>query len=159
MTVLVGQVPTRLNISKKTQTRMVGFQEVPHLDICKPISDNVFKIDTTQKYLVSRAKILNDISSKVQTIEILDDIQRTNLKSKIKNYRLEKIKKTSQSLNKIILKLINNSANTTILVGSGFCNHQNYNYMIKKLKKLNYEFACTWGGQKIQKIFQLKIIF
>ena len=154
--VLVGQVPTRLNISKKTKTRMVGFQEVPHLDICKPISDNIFKIDTAQKYLKSRVEILNDISSKVQTLEILDDVQRINLKNKIKNYKINKIKETKKSLNKNILKLINNSVKKTVLVGAGFCNHQNYYHMIKKLKKLNYEFASTWGGQKVQKNFSIK---
>ena len=41
---LVGQVPKRINLADLTKTRMVGFQEVPHLKICKPITDEVYKI-------------------------------------------------------------------------------------------------------------------
>ena len=49
--ILVGQVNKTLNIAKKTKTRMVGFQEVPHLDLSNSIADKTFKIDSKRKFL------------------------------------------------------------------------------------------------------------
>ena len=63
---------------------MVGFQEVPHLDLSKPISDMTLKIDTSQKYLNMRKNILTNLDKKVQVIEVQDDVQREKLKKKIK---------------------------------------------------------------------------
>ena len=85
---LVGQVPTRLNISKKTRTRMVGFQEVPHLEICEPISDFTFKVDNIKSFKDNRSKILSNLNSKVQIIEVLDDVQRMKINN-IKSYIYE----------------------------------------------------------------------
>ena len=59
---------------------MVGFQEVPHLDLSKPISDMTLKIDTSQKYLNMRKNILINLDKKVQVIEVQDDVQREKLK-------------------------------------------------------------------------------
>ena len=47
---LVGQVNKKLNVSQKTNTRMVGFQEVNHIGLAKEISTKTFKIDSTLKY-------------------------------------------------------------------------------------------------------------
>ena len=42
---------------------MVGFQEVPHLDLCSPISDNCLKIDSEKKYFKSRKGFLSVLHS------------------------------------------------------------------------------------------------
>ena len=36
----------KYDVTKKTKTRMVGFQEVPHLDLSNSIADKTFKIDS-----------------------------------------------------------------------------------------------------------------
>ena len=72
---------------------MVGFQEVPHLELSKPISDNCFKIGNIENIL-KLEKILNSLDRKVQVLEILDDVQRINLKVK-------KFKKTNNKEKKL----------------------------------------------------------
>ncbi len=149
LVVLVGQVVRNLNIAKKTNTRMVGFQEVPHLDLCKSISDNVFKIDHKNKYRILRKKFLKNVSSKVQVVEFLDDIQRVKIKKKYSNqkYYLNS-KNVSLSIEK--KKLIKNSIKPVFIVGAGLAQSTNLKKSIKKLVQTNICIACTWGGQKIQ---------
>jgi acetolactate synthase-1/2/3 large subunit len=147
---LVGQVVTKLNIAKKTKTRMVGFQEVPHLDLCKPISDHCFKIDSKDKYFNFRNEFLKNLSSKVQVIEFLDDIQRVALTKKLKKYKKPLINNITY-FSKGNTELIKKSKKPIIIVGSGFAQTKNYLELIKFIKNLNIKISCTWGGQKIQK--------
>ncbi len=147
---LVGQVPTRLNISKKTRTRMVGFQELPHLEICKPISDFTFKVDNIKSFKDNRSKILSNLNSKVQIIEVLDDVQRMKINN-VKNYKRKKIINKNFSLNRGLQKIIETSKDPIILLGAGFSRSKNERQLLKKLRKKNIRFACTWGAQNIQK--------
>lgn len=148
---LVGQVPKRINLADLTKTRMVGFQEVPHLKICKPITDEVYKIKSIESYSSKRNKILSNLKSKVQCIEILDDSQREKLTKKFKVFREIKKKENNIKINDSIKKLIKNSNNPVILLGAGFINEIDWPNSLKDLNKLNIKIACTWGGQKIQK--------
>jgi len=154
---LVGQVPKRLNISKKTKTRMVGFQEVPHLDICKPISDKTLKITNILDYKNNSFELLKNLKSKVQVLEILDDVQRVRLPN---NYSVKKNlspkNKKELLIKKNILKTIQASQNPIILIGAGFYKSKNIDKLIQKIKKLNIKTACTWGGQRLQKFFSKK---
>ena len=149
---LVGQVPKRLNISKKTKTRMVGFQEVPHLDICKPISDKTLKIANISDYKNNSSEVIENLNSKVQVIEILDDVQRVKF---FNNYKTKKNSSTKNKkellINKNLLKKIQSSKRPIILLGAGFNKSININRLIQKVKKLNIKIACTWGGQRVQK--------
>ena len=43
---VTGQVSKNLNLAKKFNVKMYGFQEVQHIDIGKNISDRVFKINS-----------------------------------------------------------------------------------------------------------------
>ena len=147
---LVGQVSSKINIAQTTKTRMVGFQEVPHLELSKPISDQCIKIDSEKKYIDSRDRLLNSLDTKVQVIEILDDIQRKTIKKKIvrlkknKNIEIKKIKKD-------YLNLIKKSKKPIIIVGAGFSRYQKNISLFNKMLRINIPIASTWGGQKIQK--------
>jgi acetolactate synthase I/II/III large subunit len=152
---LVGQVVTKLNIAKNTKTRMVGFQEVPHLDLCKPISDNCFKIDTKVKYFKFRDEFLKNLTSKVQVIEFLDDIQRVALTKKVKKYK-KLLVNNKTFLSKKNIELIKKSKKPIIILGSGFAQTKNFLKLLKIIKDLNIKISCTWGGQKIQKFLSKK---
>ncbi len=156
LVVLVGQVVSKINIAKSTNTRMVGFQEVPHLELCKPISDNCFKIDRKDKYLDFRNNFLKNLISKVQVIEFLDDIQREKLKKKVKKYDKKSIISSNTYLSETNMRLIKKSKNPIIILGSGFAQIKNCLELLKSIKKLNIKVSCTWGGQKIQKLITKK---
>ncbi len=152
---LVGQVPKRLNIAKQTRTRMVGFQEVPHLDICKPISDFTYKIEKPENYLKNRNKIISNVNSKVQTIEILDDVQR----KKIFNTKALSNKTYHQKkfvIQKNIDRTISNSKYPIILVGAGLTRLNEKKKVLDQLKRSNINFATSWGGQTIQEYISNK---
>lgn len=158
LVVLVGQVVTKLNIAKTTKTRMVGFQEVPHLDLCKPISDNCFKIDNKKKYLNNRNNFLEDLTSKVQVIEFSDDTQRETLNTKVKKYKALKLKSPNKKkfFSKKIIELIEKSKEPIFILGFGFSQSKNYLDLLSTIKNTNIKISCTWGGQKIQKILSKK---
>lgn len=155
LVVLVGQVVRKLNIAKSTKTRMVGFQEVPHLDLCKPVSDHCFKIDNKGKYLKFRNIFLENISQKVQVVEFLDDVQRMTLEKKPKKYK-SKLKNNKIIFSKENIKLIKKSNNPIVILGSGFAQTKNSLGLLKLIKNLNIKISCTWGGQKIQRYLSKK---
>lgn len=152
LVVLVGQVGKKLNIAKKTSTRMVGFQEVPHLDLCNPISDSCLKIDSEKKYLNSRDDFLRNLHSKVQVVEFLDDVQRTKIQRKFPKYK-SKSNIKSKSHSKKILELIKKSINPTIILGAGCSHDSNSEYLTKIITKTKINTCCTWGAQNLQKYF------
>ena len=152
---LVGQVVSKINIAKSTNTRMVGFQEVPHLELCKPISDHCYKIDSKDKYFGFRNEFLKNLTSKVQVIEFLDDMQRVSLTKKVKKYKKPLI--TSKTFfSEKNTQLIKKSKKPIIILGSGFAQIENFSELLKSIKNLNIKISCTWGGQKIQKFLSQK---
>lgn len=152
---LVGQVVSKINIAKSTNTRMVGFQEVPHLELCEPISDHCYKIDSKDKYFGFRNEFLKNLTSKVQVIEFLDDMQRVSLTKKVKKYKKPLI--TSKTFfSEKNTQLIKKSKKPIIILGSGFAQIENFSELLKSIKNLNIKISCTWGGQKIQKFLSQK---
>ena len=151
--ILVGQVNRSLNIAKKTKTRMVGFQEVPHLDLSNSIADKTFKIDSKRKFLSIRKKLLQNVKKLTQVVEIPDDIQREkiNLRSNTKIF-----KKTNQLfmkkkiISKKTLNLLKKANSVVFVVGSGFANSKHIKQGIKLLNSQKYKIAVTWGGQQLQ---------
>ena len=78
--VLVGQVNKDLNIAKKMKTKMVGFQEVQHLDVVSSLCDYALKIDSAKSYKRIRKNLFSkDLSDKTTVFEIQDDAQRENI--------------------------------------------------------------------------------
>ena len=145
---LVGQVNSKINIAKSTNTRMVGFQEVPHLDLAKPISDYCLKVDSEKKYSRNRDLFLSNLKNKVQVVEFLDDVQRAKIRSNFKKIKKKKIKKRNVNFDKAY-SLINKSNKPVIIVGSGFSCSKKLS-LLSKFSDKNIPISSTWGGQKIQ---------
>ena len=158
LVVLVGQVGKKLNIAKKTSTRMVGFQEVPHLDLCSPISDNCLKIDSEKKYFKSRNGFLSGLHSKVQVVEFLDDVQRAKIQRKFIKYKNTPNNRT-KSPDKKISELIKKSHNPTIILGAGCSHESNSENLTKIIAKTKINTCCTWGAQSLQKYFSKNDFF
>ena len=146
---LVGQVNSKMNIAKFTNTRMVGFQEVPHLELSSPVSDQCIKIDNEKKYLDIRSSFLNGLNTKVQVVEILDDVQRKLLTKKIKKFKKIEVNK-NVLINKKYLQQIRNSKKPVIIIGAGFSRDKENTSLLSKIGQTNIPVAVTWGGQKIQ---------
>lgn len=150
---IVGQVPKSSNIAKKTRTRMVGFQEVQHLDITKPISDLSFKIDSLEHYKKNRKKIFDEkFIKKTSVFEFPDDVQRikTNYLPLIKlNIAKSKI---NINKNKFILidKFFQKSKNIFFIAGSGYVNSNKIEQSNKIFKKRGLNLGLTWGAQSLQ---------
>ena len=150
---LVGQVNSKIHIAKSTNTRMVGFQEVPHLEVCKPISDFCLKIESEKKYFNLRKKFLSSLNTKVQVVEILDDVQRKILEKKpvkIKKFKKNKLNRNI-SPRKSYQNLIKKSKKPVIIIGAGFARDKENLSILRKIIVTNIPIAITWGGQKIQK--------
>jgi acetolactate synthase I/II/III large subunit len=156
LVVLTGQVKKKLNIAKKTKTRMVGFQEVPHLDLCNPVSDLTLKIDSSKKYLKMRENFLINLNKKVQVIEVQDDVQREKLKKKLKKININSLKFEKKIISPSILRDIKNSKNPVYIFGAGFSRHKDVNELSKITNKQNISVALTWGGQKAQNFINKK---
>ena len=133
---------------------MVGFQEVPHLDLSKPISDMTLKIDTSQKYLNMRKNILTNLNKKVQVIEVQDDVQREKLKKKIKKISFNLAKSKGKIVSKSLLNNIKNSKKPVYILGAGFSRHEDLIKLSNILNKQNISTALTWGGQKAQNLIR-----
>jgi acetolactate synthase-1/2/3 large subunit len=160
LAVIVGQVGKDLNVAKKTKTRMVGFQEVQHLEIIKPIIDSSFKIESLELYKKSREKIFcNNFNKKVFAFEFPDDIQREKLKFlPLVKKKPTKKKGISQKTVHLISKLIKNSKKPLFILGSGFAHSQDTKKSLEILKKYYCNLALTWGAQNLQKHKKLNSI-
>lgn len=152
--VISGQVSKLLNKSKFFKTKMYGFQEVPHLEISKFISDKSFKIKDISSlkhfydYIKSQVQI-----KKVVFVELRDDFSRHFLsKAELKLLN----KKTSKKINikrfkisKNLLNLIYSSKFPLLAVGLGNdTSKKNVDLFNKITKKIKIPCVFTWGGSK-----------
>ena len=154
LTVIVGQVAKDNNIAKQTKTRMVGFQEVQHLDITKPISDLNFKISSLKDYKKNRSKIFDHkFKKKISIFEFPDDVQRekTNFLSKFKNLKERNSFKIESNKQSLIKKYFSSSKKTMFILGFGFVQSQKVKKSLSILKKNKSNISLTWGAQSIQK--------
>ncbi len=155
--VLVGQVVKKLNIASKTNTKMVGFQEVQHLKVCETISDYRYKFDNVEKYLNQRKNIYHNIKNKVQIVEILDDVQRKLVEKKTK--KIESKIHFKKKLNPKILSIKNDlkkSNKPLIILGNGIFNIKNRKKLINLIDNSKIDYCATWGGQHIQSLLPKK---
>ena len=161
LVVIVGQVGKDLNVAKKTKTRMVGFQEVQHLEIIKPIVDSSFKIESLDFYKKSRKKIFaNNFNKKVFAFEFPDDIQRKKLNflPNVKKKLVKRKKDIPQKTIHLISKLIKGSKKPLFILGSGFAQSQDVKRSLEILKKYYCNLTLTWGAQNIQRYKKLNSI-
>ncbi|MBI49380.1 MAG: hypothetical protein CL850_03725 [Crocinitomicaceae bacterium] len=151
--VLVGQVVKKLNIANKTNTKMVGFQEVQHLKVCETISDYRYKFDNAQKYLIQRKNIVHNVKDKVQIVEILDDVQRELVKVKLTKIKSKiNFKKNSKAKLLSIQDDLKKSNNPLIILGNGVFNIKNRKKLVSLINNSKINYCATWGGQHIQSI-------
>ena len=153
LVVLVGQVKKTLNVADKFKTKMVGFQELPHLKIAKSISDKTFCIDSEKKYKRFSKYYLSEVCKKVTIVEILDDAQRIRIKFDSKDREKVKIEKNIQKVsfsNKFINQIIN-TEKKIILLGAGFSRANRLSKNLDLLNKLNIPVGLSWGAQEISR--------
>jgi acetolactate synthase-1/2/3 large subunit len=158
---IVGQVNRQQNLAKKTKTRMVGFQELPHLDITKPISDLTFKLNSLKYYKKFRKKILEkNFNHNVSVFEFPDDAQRekTNFLPLIKSKTIQ----PKFIINKKVLTSLKNSFDKSkkiiFLAGLGYVKSENHKKSNNILKKYNCNLGLTWGAQSLQRYKGLKTL-
>ena len=154
LVVIIGQVVKSDNIAKETNTRMVGFQEVQHLDIIKPISDLNFKINSLKDYKKNRNKIFNnEFEKKVSIFEIPDDVQRekTSFLSKLKNFKKKEQFKISTKKKNLIKNYFKETKKIIFILGFGFVQSWKMKNSLSILKKNKLNICLTWGAQSIQK--------
>ena len=93
LVVLMGQVNAPLNLAKTFSTKMHGFQELPHIDLVKPVSNVALSIRSEADYESQRYAIFHLLNEKkkVISIEIQDDVQRIDVKKMKRISKLTKI--------------------------------------------------------------------
>ena len=76
--VLMGQVKASTNLANIFSTKMYGFQELPHIELVKPVSDVALSFYSEAHYEAQRDAIFFALQdrNKVISIEIQDDVQR-----------------------------------------------------------------------------------
>ena len=151
--VLVGQVKKKLNIAKNFGTKMVGFQELPHLKIGKNFADKVYCINSEKSYKKFVSKSLPEINKITSIVEILDDVQRVKIESKKTNKKdkREKERKIIKIYEKKITKHLNKSTNPIFLLGAGFARSNKISINLNLLNKLNVPVSLSWGAQEISR--------
>ena len=153
--VLVGQVPQSLKKASQFKTKMVGFQEIPHLRLGQNIADKVFCINSENNYKKFIKNDLNTIVEKVSIIEVLDDVQRFKIKKEITISKSKKIKsKKIKFIKKTFIKL-NKQNNLLFTLGAGFSRSKQLKINLKLLNKLKIPSVVTWGAQEIVKKIKL----
>ena len=154
LVVLVGQVKKELNVASKFGTKMVGFQELPHLKIGKNLADKVFCIDSKKNYIKFSKFFLPDICRQVTIVEVLDDIQRVKIKfnSKYKKTNIKKRRNLKIKFSSKILTAIKKSTEKTIfLLGAGFSRSNELNKNLSLLNRFNIPVSFSWGAQEISR--------
>jgi len=151
--VLVGQVKKKLNIAKNFGTKMVGFQELPHLKIGENFADKVYCINSEKNYKKFLSKSLPEINKITSIVEILDDVQRIKIKSKKlnKKNKSKHEKRISNSSKKKITKYLNKSTDPIFLLGAGFARSHKISINLNLLNRLNVPVGLSWGAQEISR--------
>ena len=157
--VLVGQIKSSLNQAKIYDTKMVGFQELPHLDIVDPISDVVTDIRSLEDYTSKRMGIFKKLKhdQSVVVLEIQDDVQRFSVGGDTEVFELVN-KNDNPDDSEINLEGGNPLDVDLIILGSG-CRHLS-EFSINKLNASGVPVVLTWGAQFLyDKITNCKGIF
>jgi acetolactate synthase-1/2/3 large subunit len=139
---IVGQINRSLNLSVASGTRMVGFQELPHAEIFRPISDISISIRSADDYLANRANMFSNVYRLKGTLcmEILDDVQRQSINSEIEigSYR----RTTSySSYPTMTIK------SDLLILGAG-CRDVS-DLTLTAIVKSKIPVVLTWGGQHL----------
>jgi acetolactate synthase-1/2/3 large subunit len=146
-----GQIKSTLNHAKIFKTKMVGFQELPHLDIIKPVCDSVVDIRSTIDYISQRGAIWSKLVSGQSSIflEIQDDIQRD--KCIVSDYeRLNDILHVNL-LESMQIQASNSIECDLIVLGSGAKNLSQIS--INNINNTDIPVILSWGGQSMASVF------
>ena len=149
---ITGQVSADLNLAKKFNTKMYGFQEVQHMDIGKNLADNNFKINS-ENTLKNFFEFIRNNDYKIKKsvfIEIQDAFSRSFVNFSKLNKKSFKSKKIPSVILNKFMKKISLAKNPLILVGNSFKDISNGKKLINQFsKKLNIPIAFTWGGSPL----------
>ena len=154
LVVLIGQVPKTLNVADKFKTKMVGFQELPHLKIGKNLADKIFCINSEKSYKRFSKYSLPKICTGVSIIEISDDTQRLKVKfnaNDTKEVKVKKNKKEKINFSKKLSKDIKKTKKPIFLLGAGFSRARELRKNLNFINKLNIPVCLSWGGQEISR--------
>jgi len=145
-----GQIKSTLNHAKIFNTKMVGFQELPHLDLLKPICDASIDVRSVQDYLSQRNSLWSKMASNKSSIfmEIQDDVQREVCDiSKINHLNLKPHNSFESAFasNEVINSSIVNC--DLIVLGSGSKTISKRS--IDRINASGIPVILSWGGQPL----------
>ena len=144
--VLMGQVKASSNLANTFSTKMHGFQELPHIDLVKPVSNVALSIYSEADYESQRDAIFHLLQekNKVISIEIQDDVQRIDVK-KMKS--ISKLTKTKN--NELINKGNQAKLDSDLLILGAGCRDSLSESDIENINLSEVPVVLSWGAQSL----------
>ena len=146
LVVLMGQVNAPLNLAKTFSTKMHGFQELPHIDLVKPVSSVSLSIRSEADYESQRYAIFHllEEKKKVVSIEIQDDVQRIEIK------KMKSISKLTKITNNELLNKNNQAKleSDLLILGAG-CRDSLSEADIDNINLSEVPVVLSWGAQSL----------
>ena len=134
-------------------TRQVGFQETDIVSITKPITKFSYQLKKPNeiKYILQKATYLAQSGRPGPVvIDIPMDFQKAKINpSKLKDFKIPKIKNNKKPLKNNINKIINllkKSNRPVIILGGGIKISKSQKQIKKTIDSLNLPFVTTWSG-------------
>ena len=134
-------------------TRQVGFQETDIVSITKPITKFSYQLKKPSeiKYILQKATYLAQSGRPGPVvIDIPMDFQKAKINpSKLKDFKIPKIKNNKKSLKNNINKIFNllkKSNRPVVILGGGIKISKSQKQIKKTIDSLNLPFVTTWSG-------------
>lgn len=146
MLVLMGQVKASTNLATIFSTKMYGFQELPHIELVKPVSDVALSFYSEAHYEAQRDAIFFALQdrNKVISIEIQDDVQR------IDSGKMKKIIPITVSRDKELFDKNNKAemSSDLLILGAG-CRDSLSESDIESINLSKVPVVLSWGAQAL----------
>ena len=146
LVVLMGQVNAPLNLANTFSTKMHGFQELPHIDLVKPVSSVSLSIRSEADYESQRYAIFHllEDKKKVVSLEIQDDVQRIDIK------KMKIISKLTKITNNEVLNKNNQAKldSDLLILGAG-CRDSLSEVDIDNINLSEVPVVLSWGAQSL----------
>ena len=141
---LVGQVGLSLNQASKYGVKMVGFQELPHLEILDPVVDFCLPVKNQDDYFSKRKQINEALvyDNRVIALEVNDDVQRLPCRSRPGDFENSEV--TFRKPRNIGDEVVHVDI---IILGAGAVDLSDQS--IRKINATNVPVVVTWGAQNL----------